>query len=169
MHLWQPVLGAVLTLLWAMPMLTCGLAEGQLPASLKEDATTSRQQYREDLEAFRAEFGGSRKMPDVRFFQFGMGSRTKFLYRHGQLIRCGDRKVVRQWETAESMIVPPDYLVLVTATSGQLIGIREDEQAVWIETADQREPLEGTLGAVKLPRFHHIAMPRSSAYCITKS
>jgi hypothetical protein len=36
----------------------------------------------------RQEFGGVRELPDVRFFLFGMGQRTKFIYRSGRLFEA---------------------------------------------------------------------------------
>ena len=39
-----------------------------------EDAGERLSRYRTELAAFRREFGGTRDMPDIPFFQFGMGT-----------------------------------------------------------------------------------------------
>ena len=41
--------------------------------------------YRAELAACRSAHGGSYDVPDVKFFLFGMGARTKLLYRDGIL------------------------------------------------------------------------------------
>ena len=41
--------------------------------------------YRAELAACRTAHGGSYDVPDVKFFLFGMGARTKLLYRDGIL------------------------------------------------------------------------------------
>ena len=118
-----------------------------------ENAVASLEMYRADLDAFRNDFGGTRDMPDVPFFQFGMGSRTKYVYKPGLLVRAADGKVVYRLDHTQSLIVPPDYLVSLTTTDGQAVRIVEDEKAVWIETVTGRQPLAGTEHPVRLPTF----------------
>ena len=86
---------------------------GAVPASL---AGRSLMRYRADLEAFRREFGGVREMPDVPFFQFGMGLRSKYLFKNGVLTRAPKGPEVRKWEMKESVILPSDYSVVITTT-----------------------------------------------------
>jgi len=117
------------------------------------DPAASLRSYRSDLEAFRNEYGGTRDLPDVPFFQFGMGPRTKYLYKSGRLIRTADSKIVQQWKIDGHLIVPPDYLVQMTTADGMIVRIVEDENAVWMETPDGRKPLDGTQAAVHLPDF----------------
>ena len=69
-------------------MLTFGPAA---PAA-DSPAAASLQAYDADLQAYRAELdacrqahGGARDLPAVPFFLFGMGARTKLLYRDGIL------------------------------------------------------------------------------------
>ena len=97
-----------------------------------ERAAASLKKYRGDLDAFRNEYGGSRDMPDVPFFHFGMGSRAKYVYKQGLLARATDGKEVYRWDHMHSLIVPPDYLVSLTKNNGQTVRIVEDEKAVWI-------------------------------------
>ncbi len=130
---------------------TCARAD--LPPNAVTDATASLTAYRQILREFRAAHGGSREMPDVAFFQFGMGPRTKYVFKHGSLLRASDGKVIRQWEVAQERIVPPDYLVQITQPDGVTVCIREDERAVWIEIDGARQQLAGTGNRVKLPSF----------------
>jgi len=123
---------------------------GTAPVSL---AKRSLMQYRADLEAFRREYGGAREMPDIRFFQFGMGSRAKYLFKKGVLTRAPNGPVIRHWDTKESTILPPDYSVTMTTMDGRQIRIVEDEDAVWIEEDGQRSVVPGTQARVCLPSF----------------
>jgi len=109
--------------------------------------------YRADLDAFRKDYGGSRELPDVRFFLFGMGRRAKFIYRDGRLVSWPSGAVVGEWKVKSDLIVPPDYLVSLDTTNGPRVVIREDEEAVWIEQNDRRTALAGTRRPVRLPDF----------------
>jgi inosine-uridine nucleoside N-ribohydrolase len=113
----------------------------------------SLRQYRADLDAFRQEYGGSRNLPDIPFFQFGMGQRAKFLYKGGALLDALTGREIRRWEGSEALIVPPAYSVLLTLPNGGQVRIREDERAVWIEEGGRRSLLEGTDAPLRLPEF----------------
>ncbi len=109
--------------------------------------------YRSDLDAFRKEFGGAHELPDVPFFQFGMGLRTKYLFKNGVLSDARDGAEVRRWNVKQCTIVPPAYLVQMITADGQTIEIREDEQGAWINAGGRREALKGTDKPVRLPSF----------------
>ena len=117
------------------------------------DADKALERYRADLKAFRAEFGGARAMPVVPFFQFGMGPRPKLLFKDGVLRDAIKGTILREWKTAQVLIIPPDYLVSLTTSDGGRVRLVEDEQAVWIEENGQRSAVEGTRHPVKLPTF----------------
>lgn len=87
----------------------------------------------------------------VRFFLFGMGHRSKLIYRDGRLLDVFTGKVIRQWPLKRDVIVPPDYRVWLETANGGSVSIVEDEQAVWVEEAGQRVAVEGTVSPVKLP------------------
>lgn len=118
-----------------------------------DDPAVTLAAYRAELTAFRREFGGSRELPDVRFFLFGMGQRGKFLYRDGRLTDARSGKLVREWKVKADTIVPSDYLVSIETTDGATVRLREDETAVWIEEGAARTIVEGTRRPVKLPAF----------------
>lgn len=109
--------------------------------------------YRAELDAFRKEFGSARELPDVRFFLFGMGQRTKCIYRDGKLLDVRSGKVVREWKFKSETIVPSDYCVALETADGAQVSIVEDEEAMWIEEAGRRVAVEGTRAPVKLPTF----------------
>ena len=52
-------------------------------------------EYREELNRFRREFGGTRSLPDIPFFLFGMGPRQTALQ-----VRCTDRRDQREDATS---------------------------------------------------------------------
>jgi hypothetical protein len=109
--------------------------------------------YRAELNAFRAEYGGSRELPDVRFFLFGMGLRPKFIYRDGKLIDVRNGVIVRQWKVKSDVILPPEYRVVITQEDGSKLQIAEDEQAIWITDATNRVTVGGSEKPLKLPKF----------------
>ena len=116
--------------------------------------------YRAELEKFRNEYGGSRTLPDIRFFLFGMGLRPKLIYRDGRLIDARSGAVLREWKLSKEVIVPPDYLASLTTTEGKTVQISEDEQGVWISEDRRRTLVEGTGLAVKLPAFRRHRYPQ---------
>lgn len=109
--------------------------------------------YREELAQCRQSHGGVRELPDVRFFLFGMGARTKLLYRDGILLDIKSGRELRRWKVRSEVIVPPKYLVTFDTEDGTRITLCEDTEAVWLEEAGKRTPLEGTQSAVRLPDF----------------
>ena len=116
------------------------------PASVPTD-------YRGELTALRREFGGSRVLPNIRFFLFGMGQRQKLVYRSGQLMNAASGQLLREWKLKSDVIVPPDYLVALETADGATVHIREDETAVWIEEGGTRTAVEGTQHPIRLPDF----------------
>ncbi len=111
-------------------------------------------EYRNELSVLRKEFGGSVEIPDVHFFLFGMGNRTKLIYKNGSLINAMTGEKVESWSYSEEIIVPPDYSVYLKLVNGHVIIIHENEKAVWIESENTRNPVQGTNSDIRLPDFH---------------
>ncbi len=107
--------------------------------------------YRKTLASLQKEYGGTRKMPDVRFFLFGMGPRRKCIYTDGKLLDAFTGNWIEQWNVASEMIVPSEYTVWIKTKNGEPVRIAEDEQALFIERGGSRRAL--SRGAVRLPRF----------------
>lgn len=118
------------------------------------------EQYRDELHAFREEFGGSRDLPDVHFFLFGTGPRTKLLYKDGVLRESVSGRVIRQWKVKEESIVPCDYAVELITTAGGRVRIFEDEGAVWVHEGGRHDSVDGTRRPVRLPTFDGYRYPR---------
>jgi hypothetical protein len=116
---------------------------------------TKLDQYRAELNEFRAEYGGSRELPNVPFFLFGMGQRPKFLYRDGKLIDLKTGVIVRQWKIKSDVILPPEYRVVLTLDDDSKLQVAEDENAIWITTATNRVTIGKTEAPVKLPMFEN--------------
>jgi hypothetical protein len=140
----------VLSLILFLPVNSSGYSENP-EKSLKN--------YRDNLQAFRLEFGGSREMPDVNFFLFGMGNRTKLVYKNGILKNAVTGEIFKKWNVVKEIIVPPDYSVYLKLTDGNSITIREDEQAVWISDNQGRIAVAGTNTGLKLPDFKQYKYP----------
>ncbi len=116
--------------------------------------------YRAELYTCRQEHGGARELPDVKFFLFGMGARTKLLYRDGILFDAKSGRELHRWKVRKEIIVPPDYSVSLETEDGAAITLREDSEAVWLKQGGQRTVLEGTKSPVKLPDFADKQFPR---------
>jgi len=97
-------------------------------------------------------------MVGTRFYLFGMGPRTKFLYRRGELLEALTGTVLRSWDVVESDIQPSEYRVLLQTTSGATVTLWEDESGVWAEDNERKEAFDTT--PLRLPRFEN--HPRSS-------
>jgi hypothetical protein len=123
------------------------------PVGAEAPASERLADYRDELKAFRSEFGGARELPDVRFFLFGMGLRKKFIYRDGKLRDASSGAVVREWKMDSDTILPADYEVTLQTADGGQVTLREDEEALWIEENGRRTAIEGTRHPVKLPAF----------------
>jgi hypothetical protein len=127
-------------------------AAGMLVAA-EPTPTESLSRYRAELAAFRQEFGGERNLPEVRFFLFGMGQRSKWIYRNGKLINALTQKALYEWTVGKETIVPPQYLVELDLADGKKVRLVEDEAAFWVEADGKRTAVEGTRSPVKLPSF----------------
>ncbi len=92
-------------------------------------------------------------MPDVKFFLFGMGARTKLLYRDGMLFDAKSGRELQRWNVQKEIIMPPDYSVSLETEDGAALTLREDAEAVWLELGGQRMAVEGTKSPVKSPDF----------------
>ena len=121
---------------------------------IEELPSDALEELRSQLEAFRDEFGGANDMPDVKFFLFGMGNRTKFIYRDGILRNALTGTHFQTWQIARQTIVPNEYRVELLTLKGDSITIFEDEGGVFVKEGELLPILiEGTGQALKLPQF----------------
>lgn len=116
--------------------------------------------YRVELDSLRNKTSPPIKLPTVRFFQFGMGNRTKLLYKDGILLNVLSGDTLRKWDVKTEVIVPYNYMVHLVTTDNKKITIREDSIAVWIYSKWGEEKVEGTETEIKLPDFAENKYPR---------
>ncbi len=107
--------------------------------------------YRQNLNTLRQTWKGSRELPAISFFLFGMGDRRKMIYKDGQLRDAVTGEVLRKWPVKRELILPPDYTVELETTDGRRVRIREDEAGVYLREKDRDEAL--TESPLKLPAF----------------
>ena len=110
--------------------------------------------YHNQLQTFHNEFRAV-EMPDVNFFLFGMGNRTKILYKDGVLINslCGE--IIQQWPVSKATIIPNDYRVEIETFSGEKVSIFETEKGVFIKTNGRETCIDGTTAPLHLPEFEN--------------
>ena len=144
-------------LMYAVCAIGAGVRAGEIqtPEQAQERLAT----YRGELQRFRQEFGGSRELPDERFFLFGMGLRRKCLYKEGRLLDAITGEEILRFDVSEDFILPADYTVFVKTKSGETASIIEDEKGVWIERSGTRSLLPGSDAAVTLPKFESSRFP----------
>jgi hypothetical protein len=124
-----------------------------LPAAAQSPAAPDKRldAYRQNLNALRQTWKGSRELPAISFFLFGMGDRRKMIYKDGQLKDAVTEEVLRKWPVKRELILPPDYTVELETTDGRRVRIREDEAGVYLHEKDRDEPL--TESKLQLPTF----------------
>jgi len=129
-----------------------GLSQ-ESPENISEHATVALNNYRQQLEKFRMEFGGVQKMPAVRFFLFGMGNRPKLLYRNGELRYALYDEVIKKWSLKSETIIPNQYRVELLTVASERIAIFETENGIFIDENGKIAMLPGSDTAIKLPSF----------------
>ena len=115
--------------------------------------------YRAELGQFRRDFGGAHDLPDEKFFLFGMGLRTKLLYKTGALLNAQSGQLIRRWDVSDEIILPAEYSVVLRIKSGGEVRLVEDENGVWVEEAGKRTAIPGTSARVRLPNFAAFKYP----------
>ncbi len=108
-------------------------------------------QYRQQLTFFREQFR-SVEMPDCRFFLFGMGNRTKLIYKKGCLIHAFSGETICQWPFENDAIIPNEYSVEIQ-TPEDLVMIYENEVGVLVRERGKDRLVPGTNSVVILPGF----------------
>lgn len=119
---------------------------------IDDKVTSSLQKYRQQLEELRKEFRAV-DMPNVRFFLFGMGNRTKLLYKNGKLINAITNRIIKEWPVKNETIIPNDYRVNIETSTNRPVSIFENEKGVFINEGGEEILVEGTGAPVNLPNF----------------
>ena len=135
-------------------------SEGRQLTDSRSEAKSRLAAYRSELDLMRGEFSGSDRVPEERFFLFGMGLRSKFIYKAGKLSSALDGKELESWKVQEEWIIPSDYRVILALHDGKVVSIEEDASGVWICEAAGRRRVAGTEAPVNLPDFASYRFPR---------
>jgi DUF1680 family protein len=114
--------------------------------------SSSLKKYVDQLSEFEKEFR-SRELPDIEFFLFGMGNRTKLLYKDGVLKNAISGEIIKQWPVKRDLIIPNEYKVEIETLTDVFITIYEDENGVYIKEGRKNERVDGTNATIKLPTF----------------
>ena len=109
--------------------------------------------YRNQLNKFRIEYGGSKEMPDIKFYLFGMGNRVKLVYKSGKLLDPFSGNVVREWDLSDELIIPNLYKVEIITGSREYITIYENETGVFIREKGKTSCIKGSDRSLILPSF----------------
>jgi DUF1680 family protein len=119
---------------------------------VEEKETASLQKYREQLTQLRKEFRAV-NMPDIKFFLFGMGNRTKLLYKDGKLMSALNGAVIKEWPVKNETIIPNDYRVNIETLTDVVVSIYENEKGVFVNELGKETLIEGTSTPLTLPSF----------------
>ncbi len=114
--------------------------------------STSLKKYIHQLSEFEEEFRFM-EMPDIEFFLFGMGNRTKLLYKDGVLKNALSGEIIRQWPVKQVLIIPNEYRVEIETLTDVFVTIYEDENGVFIKEGNKNKRVDGTNSSIKLPTF----------------
>ncbi|GAA4400788.1 hypothetical protein GCM10023187_14310 [Nibrella viscosa] len=129
-------------------------AQAQKAPVMHPDPQGALAVYRQNLALLRQEYTRQRELPDLPFFLFGMGNRTKLIYQQGRLVEALTGHIVEQWRVQQALIVPSEYLVHLTLMDSTTVQLREDETGVWMYQPGKAPQLvKGTRSRISLPAF----------------
>jgi hypothetical protein len=121
------------------------------------DAQNLLQGYLAELDDYNQAFTIYR-LPEIDFFQFGMGNREKMIYKDGKLIDSFSETILREWDISNEVIIPSEYLVVLETKTGSLVHITENHQGVWVEENGRFMRL--SKGSLNLPQFEDSPYPQ---------
>ena len=121
---------------------------------ISEKKIKSLQYYRKQLEQLRTRFPVG-NLPDINFFQFGMGNRKKILYKDGKLVDLYSGEVLYQWPRKAETIIPNEYKVYIETITDDTVLIYENEERVFIHEGGKVRHIEGTTSPINLPEFNN--------------
>jgi len=121
------------------------------------DAQNLLEGYLAELDDFNQAFTIYR-LPEIDFFQFGMGNREKMIYKDGKIIDSFSGTILREWDISNEVIIPSEYLVVLETKNGSLVRITENHQGVWVEENGRFMRL--SKGSLNLPQFEDSPYPQ---------
>ncbi|MDD3341509.1 MAG: hypothetical protein PHN72_04920 [Bacilli bacterium] len=89
----------------------------------------------------------------MQYYFFGLGNRTKLLFKEGKLINLEDNTVLKEWDTENYLVIPNLYSVILQTKDGKMIKIVEEETGIYVTENDKKTRLEGTETKLHLENF----------------
>jgi hypothetical protein len=117
-----------------------------------ENPDSCLEEYRKQLNELRREFS-VRDLPDVPFFQFGMGNRKKLMYKNGKLFDPFSGELYYKWSVNCETIIPNEYRVDILTSEGMQVSIFENETGVYILEGKKSRKIGNTDVPLNLPAF----------------
>lgn len=112
----------------------------------------SNNSYKEQLDYLRKNTKRF-EIKSPQLFFFGMGNRTKYVFRDTMLINIENNRIIRHFKNVDSIqIIPDEYKVKIRAKN-KIITLYEDEHAVWIDSCGEKTRLDSSNCEICLPSF----------------
>ncbi len=91
---------------------------------------------------------------DINFYLFGMGNRTKILFKDNKLIDIFTKKTLYEWNVKDYVIIPNIYTVLIRTFDNTYYKIYENDNGVYIQKFNKKAKLiKGTDKHIDLYNF----------------
>ena len=135
-----------------MRSLTLVLTVSLLQISCAERYMTVPKDYHGQLEALR-ERCEVYETNAPRFFLFGMGNRTKYIYKDHLLRNLDSDETFNDFKSVVSDSIVPDNYTVVIMRNDNVMRIVEDEYGVHVVGPHSEYLLEGTSSHITLPEF----------------
>lgn len=88
--------------------------------------------YHASLDSLRKLYNHKRSLPPVDFYLFGMGNRTKMIYKNGLLLNAITGDTLYRWPVKNQLIVPSEYYVYIATKDKKTVHIFEDSAGVYL-------------------------------------
>lgn len=108
-------------------------------------------EYKEFLNEYENE--KMEELNPIDYYLFGMGNRTKILYKKGKLIDLSTNKEIYKFNEKESLIIPNIYSVIIRDTNNNYIKIYENNDGIHYVYNDKDTIIEGTDVEINLYNF----------------
>lgn len=110
--------------------------------------------YHASLDSLRKLYNHKRSVPTVDFYLFGMGSRTKMIYKNGLLLNAITGDTLYRWPIKNQLIVPSEYYVYIATTDKKTVHIFEDSTGVYLVVNGNKKTLSQS----------HLCLPEFKEY-----
>lgn len=67
------------------------------------------------------------------YYFFGMGNRRKILFKENKLIDLDNKNILYEWDVKEYLIIPNEYMVILSTNQGDYVKIYENENGVFVQ------------------------------------